>query len=159
MPLGSTVAMKRLLTIVALAAWTSAEAWEANLRGEWVSDRHASASFNEEHVRMQVKTTVFLKDSMGRLVVTFGPNDVSYSLPTFTTTIEGKERPVNGFTETRPYTVVATTPNSIAIRTTEPVLQEPTIAVYNFIGNDRMWIYVSTRGSHIREYFKRVEAR
>jgi hypothetical protein len=152
--------MKRLLIIGTLVAWAAAPAAaEPTLRGQWISDRDASASFNEEHVRMQAKTAAFLKDSMGRLVVTFSSNDVSYDLPNFTTKIEGKEHPIVGFSETHPYTVIATTPNSIAIRTTEPVSHEPTIVVYNFVGNDRMWVYVSTLGSHIREYFKRVEAK
>ena len=149
--------MKRLLAISTLVAWATAAGAEPTLLGQWISDRDASASFNDEHVRMQAKTAAFLKDSMGRLVVTFSPAEVSYVLPNFTTKIEGKEHPIVGFTEAHPYTVVATTPSSIAIRTTEPVSHEPTIVVYNFIGNDRMWIYVSTLGSHVREYFKRVE--
>ena len=151
--------MKRLLITVALLAWTSAAAAEPRLLGKWISDREASASFNDGHARMQAKTAAFLKDSMGRLVVTFTPNDVSYVLPNFTTKIEGREYPIAGFTETHPYTVIATTPNSIAIRTAEPVSHEPTIVVYNFVGNDQMWIYVSSQDSHIREYFKRMEAK
>ncbi len=151
--------MKRLLAIGALVAWTSAARAEPTLLGQWISDRDASAAFNEEHVRMQAKTAAFLKDSMGRLVVTFSPEEVAYVLPNFTTKIEGKEHSIVGFTETHPYAVVATTPSAIAIRTIEAVTHEPTIVVYNFIGNDRMWIYVSTLDGHIREYFKRVEAK
>jgi hypothetical protein len=41
------------------------------------------------------------------------------------------------------YASCATTPSSIAIRTIERVSHEPAIVVYNFIDNDRMWIYVS----------------
>jgi hypothetical protein len=150
--------MRRLLAIAWLTVSAAASSAEPTLIGQWISDREASAAFNERHVRLQAKTAAFLKDSMGRLVVTFGPDKVSYRLPNFTTMIEGKEFPVTGFSESHPYTVVASTPSSIAIRTLEPVSHEPVVVVYNFIAEDSMWIYVSTSGSHVREYFKRVEA-
>jgi hypothetical protein len=151
--------MKRLLVFGVLLAWASASSAEPALIGQWISDREASASFNEKHVQLQPKTAAFLKDSMGRLVVTFGAENVSYELSDFTTVIEGKEHNLVGFSETFPYTIVATTPTSIAIRTSEPVTHEPAIVVYNFVSNDQMWIYVSSLGSHIREYFKRVESK
>lgn len=150
--------MRRFLAIAGLALSTAASSAEPTLIGRWISDREASAAFNEGHARLQAKTAAFLKDSMGRLIVTFGPDQVSYKLPNFTTKIEGKEFPITGFSETHPYMVVASTQSSIAIRTTEPVSHEPVIVVYNFEAEDRLWIYVSTSGSHLREYFKRVEA-
>ena len=151
--------MKRLLSILVLAAWASAASADPTLIGQWISDRDASAAFNETHVQLQAETAAFHKDSMGRLIVTFSADGVSYQLPSFTTTIEGKEFPITGFSETHPYTVVATTPSSIAIRTVEPVTHEPVIVVYNFVTSDRLWVYVSTLGSHLREYFKRIEAK
>ena len=151
--------MRRLLAIAGLTVSAAASSAEPTLIGQWISDREASAAFNEEHARLQAKTAAFLKDSMGRLVVTFGPDKVSYKLPNFTTKIEGKEFPITGFSETHPYTVVASTPNSIAIRTIEPVSHGPVVVVYNFVAEDSAWIYVSTSGSHVREYFKRVEAK
>ena len=148
--------MRRLLVIAGLAASAAAASAEPTLIGQWISDREASAAFNEEHVRLQPKTAAFLKDSMGRLAVTFGPDKVSYELPNFTTKIEGKEFPITGFSETHPYTVVATTPSSIAVHTIEPVSHKPVVVVYNFVAEDSVWIYVSTSESHVREYFKRV---
>lgn len=150
--------MKRHLVTAALVSMAASAAWaEPSLVGKWISDRDASASFNEKHVQMQAKTAAFHRDSMGRLVVTFAAETMSYELPNFTTKIEGKQHSIVGFSETHPYTVVATTPHSVAIRTVEPVSHAPTIVVYNFVDNDHMWIYVSTLGSHIREYFRRVE--
>jgi len=151
--------MKRLLAISMLVAWASAASAEPTLIGQWISDRDASATFNEQHVQLQAKTAAFLKDSMGRLVVSFAADKVSYELPSFTTKIEGKEFPISGYSEAHPYTVVATTPSSIAIRTIEPVSHEPVIVVYNFVDNDRAWIYVSTLDSHVREYFKRIKSK
>jgi len=151
--------MRGLPVIVLLVASATAASAEPTLIGQWISDREASAAFNEEHVRLQPKTAAFLRDSMGRLVVTFGADKVSYEMPNFKTKIEGKEFAMTGFSETQPYTVVATTPNSIAIRTVEPVSHDPVIVVYNFIDGDRVWIYVSMLGGHLREYFKRVDAR
>ena len=150
--------MKRLLSL-SLAACASAASADPTLIGQWISDREASAAFNQEHVQLKAKTAAFHKDSMGRLVVTFGADKVSYELPDFTTTIEGKKFPITGFSESHPYTVVAITPNSIAIRTVAPVSHEPVIVVYNFEGSDKVWIYVSTLGSHLREYFKRIGAK
>ena len=149
--------MRRLLSITVLLAWASAASAEPTLIGQWISDRDASSAFNEKHAQLQPKTAAFLKDSMGRLVVTFSPDRVSYELPNFTTKIEGKEFPITGFSESHPYSVVATTPSSIAIRTVEPVSHEPVIVVYNFVADDRVWIYVSSSESHVREYFKRRE--
>jgi hypothetical protein len=151
--------MRRLLAIVVLFAWVSAASADPLLIGQWISDRDASAAFNDEHARLQEKTAAFLKDSMGRLVVTFGTGKVSYELPNFTTKIDGKEYPITGYSETHPYTVIATTPNSIAIRTVEPVSHEPVVVVYNFVASDKVWIYVSTSDSHVREYFKRIESK
>lgn len=94
---------------------------------------------------------------MGRLVVTFSAEQVSYELPNFTTKIGETEYPITGYSEAHPYTVVATTPNSVAIRTIEPVSHEPVVVVYNFVASDKAWIYVSTLDSHVREYFRRVE--
>jgi hypothetical protein len=149
--------MRRPLKILALIALSSAASADPTLVGKWVSDRHASTTFNEEHAQLPAKTAAFLRDSMGRLVVTFGTKKVSYELPNFTTEIEGKTFPITGFSEAHAYRVVATTPASVAIRTVEPVSHEPVIVVYNFVASDSAWIYVSTSGSHVREYFKRVD--
>ena len=151
--------MGRLLAFATFLSWASAALADPTLIGKWISDRDASAAFNEEHVRFQAKTAAFLKDAMGRLVVTFDSDKVSYDLPNFTTTIEGKKFPITGYSETHPYTVVATTPNSVAIRTIEPVSHEPVVVVYNFVSPDSVWVYAGTSGSHVREYFKRVEAK
>jgi len=151
--------MKRLLIFATFLSWASAASADPTLIGQWISDRDASAAFNEEHVRFRTKTAAFLKDAMGRLVVTFNSEKVSYDLPNFTTTIEGKTFPITGYSETHPYTVVATTPNSVAIRTIKPVSHEPVIVVYNFVSSDSVWIYTGTSGSHVREYFKRAEAK
>jgi hypothetical protein len=147
----------RLLTVLVLVAWSSLASADPQLIGQWISDRDGSATFNEKHAQLQAKTAAFLRDSMGRLVVTFSETEVSYRLPNFTTVIEGKSFPISGFSETHPYVIVATTSSSIAIRSIEPVSHEPIIVVYNFIADDKAWIYVSSSGSHIREYFRRVD--
>jgi len=151
--------MKRLLAFATFLSWVSIASADPTLIGQWISDRDASPAFNEKHVRFQAKTADFLKDAMGRLVVNFKADNVSYDLPNFTTTIEGKKFPIAGYSETHPYTVVATTPNSVAIRTIEPVSHEPVVVVYNFVTPDSFWIYAGNSGSHVREYFKRVEAK
>jgi hypothetical protein len=151
--------MRRILPFAMFLSWVSAASADPTLIGKWISDRDASAAFNEEHVRLQAKTAAFLKGAMGRLIVSFNSEKVSYDLPNFSTTIEGKKFPISGYSETHPYTVVATTPNSVAIRTIEPVSHEPVVVVYNFVAPDRVWIYAGNSGSHVREYFKRVEAK
>ena len=129
---------------------------EPNLIGTWQSDRAASAAFNDAHSKLEPKTADFHKQSMGRLTLTVGANDIAYLMPDFDATIEGKHHGIVGFSERHPYKVVATTANSVAIITTEPVSHSEVIVVYNFDCPDRMWIYVSTLGQHIREYFTRV---
>ena len=148
--------MKHLLPVLLLIVWSSHASADPSLIGRWISDRNASAEFNEAHARLQAKTAAFLKDSMGRLVVTFSGAEVSYRLPNFETTIEGEKFSITGFSETHPYSVVATIPSSIAIRTLEPVSHEPVVVVYNFVSDDHVWIYVSSSENHIREYFRRV---
>ena len=121
-----------------------------------MSDREASTAFNAEHARLQEKTAAFLDELMGRMVVTFATSEVSYSMPDFETTIDGETFDMAGYEETHPFIVVATTPDSIAISTTEPVSHEPVIVVYHMVSNDRMWIYVNHPEIHVREYFKRM---
>jgi hypothetical protein len=151
--------MRRPVAFAVFLSWASVASADPTLIGQWTSDRDASAAFNEEHVRFQAKTAAFLKDAMGRLVVSFSSYIVSYDLPNFTTSIEGKEFSISGYSETHPYTVVASTPNSVAIRTIEPVSHQPVVVVYNFVSPDSVWIYAGNSGSHVREYFKRVEAK
>jgi hypothetical protein len=148
--------MKRLLPVLALIVWSSQSSADPVLIGQWISDREASAAFNETHARLEARTALMIKEFMGRLVVTFGEAEVSYDLPNFVANIDGKTFPVTGLSETHPYAVVATTRSSIAIRTIEPVSHQPVIVVYNFVSDDRAWIYVRSTQAHIREYYRRV---
>ena len=147
--------MKRLPSFLLLCVWASAVIADPVLIGRWVSDREASATFNEKYAQLEPKTAAFLRDSMGRLVVDFGAHEVSYRLPNWESTIEGKRFPITGFTETHPYRVVASTATTVAIETVQPVSHETVIVVYNFVAPDKTWIYVSIPDSHLREYFTR----
>lgn len=105
---------------------------------------------------MEERTASFLRQSMGRLNVTFTASTVVWHMPNYDTTIEGKKHSLVGFDESHPYELLGSTENTVAIRTKEPVSGAEIIYVYTFEGPDKMWVYVSTLGSHLREYFVRA---
>jgi hypothetical protein len=148
--------MRHLLTIGAALSWSICAHADPDLIGRWVSDRETSAAFNEQHVQMEQRTASFLRQSMGRLNVTFTAATVVWRMPDFDATIEGGKRSIVGFDESHPYETLGSTANAVAIRTKEPVSGTEVIYVYNFEGPDKMWVYVSTLGTHLREYFVRV---
>jgi hypothetical protein len=94
---------------------------------------------------------------MGRLTVTFTAETVAWRMPNFDATIEGEKHSLVGFDESHPYEVLGSTEDTVAIRTTEPVSGRKVIYVYTFEGPNKMWVYASTLGSHLREYFVRIE--
>ncbi len=129
---------------------------EPSLAGTWKSDREISAAFNDAHSRLAPKTADFLRQSMGRLTLTITANEIAYVMPDFEATIEGSNHAIVGFSERHPYKILATTNDSLAILTTEPVSHAEVVVVYNFDGADRMWLYIKMSDLNIREYFTRV---
>ena len=148
--------MKYLLTIATGFAWAMGAHADPSLIGRWVSDRDASAAFNEEHVRLEEQTASFLRQSMGRLNVTFSASSVVWRMPNFEATIGGEKHSIVGFDESHPYEILGSTEDTVAIRTKEPVSGAEVIYLYTFEGPDKMWVYVSTLGAHLREYFVRA---
>jgi hypothetical protein len=146
----------RFVTATGIALlWVSSVHAEPTLIGQWTSDRDSSASFNEHHAQLEPKTASFLRQSMGRLTVTFTAETVASRLPDFETTIEGEKHKIVGFSEVHPYQVLGSTEDTVAIQTTEPVSGRKVILLYTFEGPNKMWVYVSSLGSHLREYFVR----
>ena len=92
---------------------------------------------------------------MGRLTITFTAQTVAWKLPDFDATINGKQYSLVGFDEKHSYQVLGSTEDTVAIETTEPVSGRKVIYVYTFEGPNKIWVYVSTTGSHLREYFVR----
>ena len=148
--------MRSLIAIAIGFAWTMVVHADPSLVGHWVSDRDASAAFNEEHVRLEERTASFLRQSMGRLNVIFTASTVAWHMPNFDATIAGEKHSIAGFDESDPYEVLGSTQNTVAIRTKEPVSGADVIYVYTFEGPNKMWVYVSTLGTHLREYFTRA---
>jgi hypothetical protein len=147
----------RQLVVISIAIFgVSVARADPNLIGRWVSDRESSASFNEHKAVLLPKTASFLRQSMGRLAVVFSHDSVTWRMPDFDTKIEGKRHSLKGFSEQHAYQVLGTTDESVAIKTTEPVTGRQVIYVYIFDGPDKMWVYVDTNGSHLREYFVRA---
>ncbi len=149
--------MKLLLTFLALACLSLGVEAEPRLLGRWISDREATMTFNKQHAVLQQKTVEFLTQITGRLTLTFTADDVVMQMPDWEYKVANESRKMVGFSEHHQYTVLASTDSSVAIRMAEPVTGSDQIHVYHFENPDKMWLYVSTLGMHIREYFTRVQ--
>jgi hypothetical protein len=93
---------------------------------------------------------------------TFTADAMTSELPNLETkTQEGRKRPLTGFRETHPYRVLGVASDSVAIKTVAPVTGRDAIIVYNFIGQDMMWVYAggedNSQSLHLREYYVRVK--
>ncbi len=153
--------MKSLFASVLMISLASPASGAPALVGKWQSDRELTMRFIKDNVRLEDKTYKFLSDMMGRLELTFTPEQVHFYLPDWEAKIEGKAHRMVGFNEKTPYTVLYASERVIVATGIEPVTGKKVVTTYNFDGPDVMWLYTggadnALPDSHYREYFRRV---
>jgi hypothetical protein len=152
------------VTVLALIlSFTERARAENDLLGKWQSDATRSMAFNNQYVKLEEKSSVFLSQLMGHLTITFSTNTVEYEMPGIETKAPGgKKTHLAGFHETHPYKILGRTVDTFAIRTKEPVTGKDAITTYNFEGPNVIWVYSgggARQGpiAHLREYFVRIK--
>ena len=147
--------MMKFLAFMCFVVCATVARAEPSLIGQWKSNAALSMQFNHERAKFEQKTELFLSQILGNLTITFTKNTVGLEMPNIETqTAEGKKNQLVGFSETHTYNLLGATENSLAIKSIESVTGNESITVYNFEGNNTMWVYSGT--SHLREYFVRI---
>ena len=152
--------MKKLAVAIAIVAFVASAHADPRLIGQWKSDADLSMKFNREHAKLEDKTLVFLEHLFGHLTITFTAGTVTTSMPNWESqTALGVNAPMVGFTETHPYKRLGSSRTEVAVSGREPVTGLRRITVYNFEGDNTMWVYLGGENFpalHVREYFARV---
>lgn len=154
--------MKYLITILLLAFFSSVCVSEPALVGTWKSDKDRTLDFIKSYAKVNDNTEEFLSQVMGHLTLRFDGKTVHLRTPDQTLSISGESHDWEGMDETTEYNVVFRNENTVAITSYDKLIKKETIAVYHFIDQDLMWVYVSgfdagLSDMHYREYFKRVK--
>jgi len=153
--------MKRLLIALAFAVAATTVHSEPRLLGKWKSDGQRSVVFAKARAKLEDKTLLFLEQLLGNMTLTFTRENLISEMPEVQTeSIDGVKSKLVGFSERHPYKIIGLTENQVAISSVEPVTGRKAIMVFNFDGENTMWVYVgspSMPDTNFREYFVRLK--
>jgi hypothetical protein len=153
--------MKKLFAALAVVFSCTAVQADPTLLGKWQSSKQLTMSFARDRAKLEDKTILFLDQMMGQLRLTFTQDHIVSVMPDWQSkTAEGKTSQLVGFSETHPYKVLGTTATQVVVSSIEPVTGRKAITVYNFVGENTMWVYLGEESFpelNIREYFVRIK--
>ncbi len=132
------------------------------LEGVWESDVKTSMEFNIANSKMSDKQTVFLKQFLGNLKLTFDKGKaISYLREFDIKPLNSKKTHFESSKEIGTYKILGKDKSKIAVELNSPSLGK-SLSMYSFESNNLMWVYVGESSKmfsylHIREYFKRIK--
>ena len=151
--------MKIILTLLLLSIPIQGFSFE--LKGKWKSDLELAKNFIEKNALISEKQKEFIYQLFGNMTIEFNDDTYTIYMDDMVIKNNGKSTDFEGLSETHPYKIVARDLTTIVVQTID-VNGEASLAPYEFLNNDIMYIYLPLSGDasidlNIREYFKRVQ--
>lgn len=126
------------------------------LIGCWKSDHASTLAYAREHLKISQKTDRFLSDIMGHMVMTFTDDTITLDMPDWNITTGSGTKKMKGFHNVEHYKLLGSSPDQVVIQTQSSLDKRNQIGLYTFDGPDKMWVYVTSLKSPVREFFVRI---